>query len=156
MNKLKPAFLGMLVTGLLITTSLSGSQAAEEQIFIEDLTPTQLRTEIEKIEKEFYRVFNASIDDKKLTIICHNYLATGTNIKEEVCEPQFTIDKRARNANDSRFGIEDLWSPRRLQRELSIEYEKLEEAMNKVAEGSEYFRELNSILGALKEELAQR
>ncbi len=156
MKKLKSTLLFGLFIASVFVNSSSTLLAAEEQIVLEDLTPSQLRAEIEKIQTEFYRVFNASVEDKKLAIICYEHLPTGSNIKEDVCEPQFLIDKRASNANDSRLGIDILLTPRSLQRDLAVEYEQLTAAMNKVAEESQYFGELNSILAALREELESR
>jgi hypothetical protein len=66
------------------------------------------------------------------------------------------VDKRADNTNDSSLGIDVLLTPVGLQRELALDYETLTAAMTKVAKESEYFRELNNILGALREELESR
>lgn len=133
----------------------STAHAAEEQIVIEDLTPRQLRAEIEKIQHEVYRVFNASNSDDKLDIICHDYRPTGSNIKEEACEPQFVINKRADNASDAQRGLDVLLEPNALRNILGPEFEALTEAMNAVAKESQYFRELSSILAVLRERLEE-
>ena len=132
------------------------AQAAEGQVVIEDLTPSQLRREIKKIETEFYRVFNASVEDEKLAIICYDHLPTGSNIKKEKCEPQFAIDKRSKNVNDAQFGTDVLFTAKTMQRELSEEFAALTEAMTNLAGENEYFAELNSILEALRDELNNR
>jgi hypothetical protein len=158
MQKLRSALLLPLLA-LSVLVSPSGqlqAQAAEGQVVIEDLTPSQLRREIKKIETEFYRVFNASVEDEKLAIICYDLIPTGSNIRQETCEPQFVIDKRGANTNDSRFGNDVLLTPKALQQSLAGDYEKLTAAMTKLSEESEYFRELNSILAALREELENR
>ncbi len=158
MQKLRSALLlPLLALSVLVSPGVQlQAQAAEGQVVIEDLTPSQLRREIKKIETEFYRVFNASIEDEKLAIICYDLTPTGTNIKQETCEPQFLLDKRGENTNDSRFGNDVLLTPQALQQSLAGEYEKLTAAMTELSRESEYFRELNSILAALREELENR
>lgn len=156
MKKSVSAFLSVISSTLILAAAAPQSIAAEEQIFIEDLTPSQLRSEIKKIETEFYRVFNASLDDDELSVVCYDHLPTGSNIKREVCEPQFVVDKRAENANDSQFGVDSLLTAASLQRDLADEFEALNKAMVELAEESEYFSQLNGILAALRDELENR
>lgn len=156
MNTLKPAALAVLCSLLLLAATSPQSIAAEGQIVIEDLTPSQLRSEIKKIETEFYKVFNTSTADKSFAIVCYDHMPTGSNIKQEICEPQFVIAKRADNAKDAQFGIDALLTPRAIRRELDTEYAALSEAMTNLAKENAYFGELNGILGALREELENR
>ena len=156
MKALRSIYLSTLCSALLLSVPSTQALAAEGQIVIEDLAPSQLRAEIKKIETEFYRVFNSSIEDKDLAIICYDYTPTGSNIREEACEPQFVIDKRGDNANDARLGYDLLLTPTDLQSVLAAEYAALTAAMSEVSKESEYFRELNGILGALREELESR
>lgn len=143
-----------LTTALLVCL-FSTTQAAEEQIIIEDLSPAQLRAEIEKIQKEVYRVFNASNSDDKLDIICHDYRPTGSNIREEACEPQFVIDKRGDNASDAQRDLDALLEPDALRASLEPEFKALTAAMNALSKENQYFRELNTILGVLQERLEE-
>jgi len=158
MQKLRSALLlPLLALSVLVSPGVQlKAQAAEGQVVIEDLTPFQLRREIKKIETEFYRVFNASVEDEKLAIICYDHLPTGSNIKKEKCEPQFAIDKRSKNVNDAQFGTDVLFTAKTMQRELSEEFAALTEAMTNLAGENEYFAELNSILEALRDELNNR
>lgn len=156
MKALRTTYLATLYSALLLALASTQTLAAEGQIVIEDLTPSQLRAEIKKIETEFYRVFNTSTEDKELAIICYKYTPTGSNIREEACEPQFLIDKRGANVNDQRFGNDVLLTPQDLRTALSAEYAELTAAMTKLSAESEYFRELNGILGALRAELESR
>ena len=156
MNKLNFGVLLGLYSLSLLTAAATESFAAEDQIIIEDLTSPQLRSEIKKIEIEFYRVFNSSTDDKDLTIVCYDNEPTDTKIKREICEPQFVVTKRADNASDSRFGIAVLMTPQALRRALTGEYAGLTTAITNLTKENEYFRELSSILGALQEELENR
>ena len=158
---MKTAFLSYrtitaLCTSLTLALVSVPTLAADEQIVIEDLTPSQLRREIKKIETEFYRVFNASTEDEKLAINCYDYIPTGSNIKEEACEPQFVIDARGENVTNARFDTDVLLSPQDLQQRLATEYEALTAAMSKLAKENQYFSELNSILAVLREELKNR
>ncbi len=145
-----------MCTSLTLALASSPTFAADDQIVIEDLTPSQLRREIKKIETEFYRVFNTSTDDERLVISCYDYLPTGSNIKEEACEPQFLIDARGENVNNVRFDTDVLLSPQDLQQRLASEYEALTAAMTKLANENQYFSELNGILAALRAELNSR
>jgi len=156
LNRLPARFFPTLCGVCLLLLGSTQTLAADEQIVIEDLTPAQLRAEIKKIETEYYRVFNASIEDKKLAIICYDTVPTGSHRKIETCEPQFAIDKRAENANDSRFGNNILYSQQSMNRDLALEYEALTAALTSLAAQSEYFRELDGILGALRDELNNR
>ena len=156
MKEVKKILLSCFCAACLLSLGASISLAGEEQIVIEDLTPSQLRAEIKKIETEFYRVFNSSVEDKKLMIVCSTYTPTGSNRKVENCEPQFAADKRADNSQQSRFGNDILYSQQALNAELAPQYAELTAAMTKLAAENEYFRELDGILGALRDELASR
>ncbi|MEX0964261.1 MAG: hypothetical protein WDZ52_09515 [Pseudohongiellaceae bacterium] len=156
MKKLFAKFSSTLAVFSLLAFGSTHTLAAEGQIVIEDLTPANLRNEIKKIEAEFYRVFNESVENKKLTIVCYNFTPTGSNIKRETCEPQFVVDRRADNSKDSRFGLDVLYSADSLRSELAPQFAELTAAMTELAEENEYFRELDSILAALRDELASR
>jgi len=156
MKALRSVYLFTLCSALLLGVGSTQTLAADGQIVIEDLTPSKLRAEIKKIETEFYRVFNSRVEDKSLAIICYKYVPTGSNIKEEACEPQFVIDKRGDNANDARLGYDLLFTAQDLQSVLAAEYAALTAAMSEVSKESGYFRELNEILNALREELESR
>ena len=149
------------ITGFCISLSIAMASGAalaanDEQIVIEDLTPSQLRSQIKRIETELYRVFNTSTEDEKLHINCYDYMPTGSNIKEEACEPQFLIDARGENANNARFNTDVLLNPQDLQARVAGEYEELTAAMTKLAQENRYFGELNGILAALRDELKNR
>lgn len=145
----------VLLPALLLSCLVATTNAAEEQIVIDDLSPAQLRAEIAKVQNEFYRVFNAANSDDKLDIICHTYTRTGTRISDEACEPQFVIDRRGENAADTQRDIDELLSPEALQAELESEFQILTDAMNALAKENQYFRELNTILGVLRERLEE-
>ena len=156
MEKVQKILLSSVCAACLMFLGVTQSVAGEEQIVMEDLTPSQLRSEIKKIETEFYRVFNSSVEDKKLMIVCSTYTPTGSNRKVENCEPQFAADRRADNSQQSRFGNDILFSQQALNAELAPQYEELTAAMTKLAAENQYFRELDGILGALRDELASR
>ena len=155
-KEVKKILLSGVCAACLMSLGATNSLAGEEQIVIEDLTPSQLRSEIKKIETEFYRVFNSSVEDEKLRIVCSSYTPTGSNRKIENCEPQFAADRRADNSQQSRFGNEVLLSQQALNAELAPQYAELTAAMTKLAAENQYFRELDGILGALRAELESR
>ncbi|MGI9249577.1 MAG: hypothetical protein ACR2PR_00020 [Pseudohongiellaceae bacterium] len=137
------------VVAALPVVAWTGQEQEDEQIVIDDLTPAQLRAEIEKIENEIYRVWNQLNGDDSMDIICHDYTPAGSNIKREACEPQFVIDRRGENAADSRLGTDELLSSEGLRADLAPEFRQLTEAMGELAEENQYFRELNLILQEL-------
>ena len=138
---------------VLLFCFLASAVGAQEPIVIEDLSPAQLRAEIKKVQTEFYRVFNAAVEeDSKMRIVCHEYVPTSSNIKREACDPQFVIDRRGKNASDSQLQVDELLSPAALQQELSAEFAALTAAMNKLAAENQYFRELNEVLQMLREQ----
>lgn len=145
----------VLLSTLLLSLFSSLTNAAEEQIFIDDLTVPQLRNQIDKIQKEIYKVFNASSEDDRFKIVCHNYSPTGSSIKREVCEPQFTITTRTENSRSARRGANPLLTPRQLQGVLADEYQILSEAMAALREENDYFDELNTIAGVLNARLEE-
>ncbi|MBL4572768.1 MAG: hypothetical protein JKY86_06820 [Gammaproteobacteria bacterium] len=145
----------VLLSTLLLPLFSNFSNAAEEQIFIDDMTVPQLRNQIDIIQQEIYRVFNLSTEDDQLKIVCHDYLPTGSSIKREVCEPQFVISERTDNARSARRGANPLLTPRQLQGSLNDEFQILSEAMAALRGESEYFEELNTIAGVLNARLEE-
>lgn len=152
MKKLKVLIALLGAIGIL---SIPAIAADGGQIVIEDLTLPQLRAEIEKIQKEFYRVFNSLNDEDDFDIICQDYTATGTNIPDEACEPRFVTRRRAQNVNAYRDGTDELLSPNQLLDELQPEMQKLTEKMNGAMAGNQYFRELNQVLQMLQGRLTE-
>lgn len=131
------------------------AQAAEEQIDIDAMTVPQLRDEIEKIEKEVYRVFNLRTEDEALHVTCHEYTPTGSNIALEACEPNFLIEARSRNARNYQDGFDELLDTEGLLAETSTDFERFNAAMMALTEEYDYFRELNIILSVLRNRLEE-
>lgn len=135
-------------------TALSASPmvngAEQEQVVIEDLTVPQLRAEIEKIQTEFYRVFNTLNENDELDIVCQKFTPTGSNIPQVGCEPNFVSARRGANANDYRLGTDELIGNDALIKELRPEFEQLTAMMNEMASKNEYFQELGEILQMLR------
>jgi hypothetical protein len=140
---------------VLFACMFTTAHAAEEQIVIDDLTAPQLRDEIKKFESEFYRVFNTLNSNDEMDIICHRFNPTRSNIKREVCEPQFVIDRRGQNATDYQNDRDDLLSPIALQHDLDIEFKALTEEMDVVAKQNSYFQDLGNILADLRARLEE-
>lgn len=143
--------LGLFGTGM----DAQAADADQGQIVIEDLSKTELRAEIEKIQNEFYRVFNQANDDDDFDIECQKFTPTGSNISELGCEPRFMTRRRGQNATDYRNGTDELLSSGALQDELQAEFANLTEKMNAVAAENEYFRELNQILQMLRARMTE-
>lgn len=141
----------LVVLGLMAIFAMSAGNAAEqEQIVIEDLTVPQLRAEIEKIQTEYYNVFNRLNDDDEFDVVCQKFTPTGSNIPQIGCEPTFVTKRRGQNANDSRLGTDELMTNDALIKDLQPQFEQLTEKMNQIAKESDYFRELGQILQMLR------
>jgi len=142
---------------LILLLALSGGAAAadDEPIVIEDLSVPELRAQIDRIQTEFYRVYNLLNEDDRFDIICHSYKPTGSNISRDACEPDFLIKRRGDNAKENQMGTDVLVNQEALIQQLQPEFEILTEKMNAVAAESQYFRELNQILGMLRERMAE-
>jgi len=143
---------------ILFTTLLASAQvhaAEEEQIVIEDLTVPQLRAEIEKIQDEYFTVFNRLNEDDDFDIVCQKFTPTGTNIPQVGCEPTFVTKRRSESANNYRTGGDDLLTNDALIKELQPEFEKLTAMLNDLATSNQYFRELSEILQMLTGRLAE-
>jgi len=147
------AVLTIAMLGALAVLPAQGAE--EEQIVIEDLTPAQLRDEIEKIQTEFYAVFNRNNDDDAFDVVCQKFTPTGSNIPQTGCEPGFVTARRGENANDYRLGTDDLLSQDALLRELQPQFAQLTEKMNALAATDQYFRELSQILQMLNARLRE-
>lgn len=145
------AVVALGLTALVVAPAVNA--ADEEQIVIEDLTVPQLRAEIEKIQSEFYRVFNTLNEDDEFDIVCQKFTPTGSNIPEMGCEPNFVSERRGENANDYRLGTDELMSSDALIKELQPEFEQLTAKINEFSEENQYFQELGQILNMLRARL---
>lgn len=145
---------GMAVLGLTVVFSSQMVDGAEQEpIVIEDLSVPQLRAEIEKIQTEFYRVFNTLNEDDEFDIVCQTFTPTGSNISEVGCEPGFVTERRGENANAYRLGSDELMSSDALIKELQPEFAELTAKMNEIAGENQYFQELGQILEMLRARL---
>lgn len=146
----------LLVCSMMFTVGFCASSfAAEEPIIIEDLSISELRAEIEKVQNEFFRVFNISNTDDSLDIVCHSYTPTMSHIRQEACEPRFLITARAKNADDWQNQLDELLTPEQLRADAQQDFERLTRAMNEIMGINDYLRELNSVLTMLRERLQE-
>lgn len=142
------SFVTFILTALMASVQVQAAE--EEQIVIEDLSVPQLRSEIEKIQDEYYKVFNRLNEDDDFDIVCQKFTPTGSNIPQTGCEPTFVTKRRGENASDYRAGSDDLLTNDALIRELQPEFERLTQKMNEIATGNDYFKELGQILQMLR------
>ena len=154
----KNSFYSMAFLSLFLVSAVSAAAepANDGAVVLEDMTRAQLRSEIEKYENEFYRVFNASVEDKKYHIHCAMYKPTTSNISVRACEPEFVVDARNENTNNFQFNIGVLLSPAELRADLTDEFEELTKVLNAVLAKNEYFRALNADLTMLRQMLAEK
>ena len=139
----------LIVTALSVamTAVLAQDYVSEDDVVdINELSRAGLRAEIENIENEFYRVFNAIVDYEQLEVHCSTYTPTNSHIKQRACEPKFLVEARDENLMNWQNTTDVLQTPRELRSEMAAEFEGLTVAMNVVLQESQYFRELNRIL----------
>ena len=127
------------------------SLGQEEPIVIDDLSLSELNDQIERVEDEFYRVFNLSIEEKHLKVECNDWTLTGTHIAQRACQPYFLTQARNQNLRDWSNQMDVIASPEQLRVRLAAEFEELTAAINRVLEENHYFRELNAILRMLRD-----
>ena len=140
-----------VVLGLAALSAAPVGNAAEEaQVVIEDLTVPQLRAEIEKIQTEFYRVFNTLNENDEFDVVCQKFTPTGSNIPQVGCEPNFLSKRRGANANEYRLGTDELIGNDALIKELQPEFEQLTASMNEISAKNQYLKELGAILQMLR------
>ena len=136
------------VAGVLFLTSVF---AQDDPIVIDDLSLSELNDQIERVEDEFYRVFNLSIEEEHLKVECADWTPTGTHIAQRACQPHFLTQARNQNLRDWNNQMDVIASPEQLRVRLAAEFEELTAAINEVLEENQYFRELNAILRMLRE-----
>ena len=125
--------------------------AQEEPIVIDDLSLSELNDQIERVEDEFYRVFNLSIEEVHLKVECDDWTPTGTHIAQRACQPFFLTQARNQNLRDWNNQMDVIASPEQLRVRLAAEFEELTAAINSVLEENQYLRELNAILRMLRD-----
>ena len=125
--------------------------AQEEPIVIDDLSLSELNDQIERVEDEFYRVFNLSIEEEHLKVECDDWTPTGTHIAQRACQPFFLTQARYQNLRDWNNQMDVIASPEQLRVRLAAEFEELTAAINSVLEENQYLRELNAILRMLRD-----
>ena len=125
--------------------------AQEQPIVIDDLSLSELNDQIERVEDEFYRVFNLSIEEEHLKVECDDWTPTGTHIAQRACQPFFLTHARNQNLRDWNNQMDVIASPEQLRVRLAAEFEELTAAINSVLEENQYLRELNAILRMLRD-----
>ena len=125
--------------------------AQEEPIVIDDLSLSELNDQIERVEDEFYRVFNLSIEEEHLKVECDDWTPTGTHIAQRACQPFFLTQARNQNLRDWNNQMDVIASPEQLRVRLAAEFEELTAAINSVLEENQYLRELNAIFRMLRD-----
>lgn len=150
-------FLGTTFRTIFMSLMLGNLALAQEDqvVVIEDLSKAELRNEIELIEQELYQMFNSNMENKDFHISCRNIIPTGSNISVRSCEPQFFIEARANNVNDSRLTNQILFTDAQLKSSHTNEFQALTESMEKIAKDNPSFAQLVMILNKLNARLDQ-
>ena len=85
MKRVNKAILGTVVSVSFFTNVF----AQDDPIVIDDLSLSELNDQIERVEDEFYPVFNLSIEEEHLKVECADWTPTGTYIAQRACQPHF-------------------------------------------------------------------
>ncbi len=117
---------------------------------IATLSMSALNQEIEKIEIEYYRVFNAGEEDESLHILCGDYRPTGSFIPKRYCEPRFVINARSNSLSAHNGLVTALIYPAALQGGIYGKFDELTDALNITLRENSHFRELHVYLSDLK------
>ena len=134
---------------------IQGLAAEDERIVIDDLTRSELRQEILKIETEFYRVFSVSVEDRKFKIHCGAIYQTGSYIRRQVCEPNFVIEAQSAYAQGVLESYDMSRSSIGLRVDMQPEFDELAEAIVLELKDNEYLFELYNVLKSLKYRLEE-
>ena len=126
------------------------ASAQEESIVIDDLSLSELNDQIERVEDEFYRVFNLSIEEEHLKVECADWTPTGTHIAQRACQPYFLSQARNQNLRDWNNQMDVIASPEQMRVRLAAEFEELTAAINSVLEENQYLRELHHKMVGLR------
>ncbi|MEJ0098672.1 MAG: hypothetical protein WDO12_02595 [Pseudomonadota bacterium] len=63
-------------------------------------SPSQLRTELAKIEKQYIELYNKTNTNPQFEIVCKMEKATGTQFATRVCRPRYVLDAMQNSASD--------------------------------------------------------
>jgi hypothetical protein len=78
---------GMAVSSLLLVSAFAffGTAAAAD-------SPSKLRSEMTKVEKEYVELYNKLNTDREFDIVCKMQQPTGTRFPVRVCQPRYLIN----------------------------------------------------------------
>lgn len=147
-----------VISGVTTVVASEQSRQGNRTIFelfpeLEELSRSELRNEFEKVETEYYQVFNANVEDRSLHVICGEYTPAGTFIPERFCEPRFVTTARSEEHRQWTIHDGDLQPVPFRVGKLEPLFQRLTEAMNEVLQTNQQFRILNLKLRRLRSEL---
>jgi len=121
-----------------------------EVIVISELNRAEVKQFIEEAEDQFYEIFNTNVDDDDFKISCRRETPTGSNIPIRVCEPQFMVDARARNANNFGFNAGVVEADRSIRAAVEPQYQQLQQRMEQMTQEIPAFAQIANILAQLR------
>jgi hypothetical protein len=81
------------ITASLLLVACAGAAAGE--------SPSQLRAEIAKAEKDYIELYNKTNTNPQFEIVCRNEKPTGTNFTQRICRPRYVLDALQASASES-------------------------------------------------------
>lgn len=126
-----------------------------EVIVTPDVTRRDLRRLMIEVENDLFQRFNELNLDDDYDIICERRRPTMSHIKRRTCEPKFLIRVRSENASEFAQALNSryqgwLFSPSTLKREVSGNFEILQEKMEALTTQDYEFRSMAESLLELR------
>lgn len=151
-------------------TSAESPRLPYEVIVTPNVTRADLRQLIIQVEEDFFAKFNELNIDEDYDVTCYKYTPTMSHITKRVCEPWFMIRARGLNASEVTFGLASgsgstgsgfnsaqratfAMPPETMRREMSDDYEVLQEKMEAFTKSNIEFRSIAEALLELKAQL---
>ena len=130
----------------------------EEVIVISELSRAEVEEQLEAVEDDLFRQFNAyntGQGNEILNIECRRETPTGTHFPVRVCEPVFL--SRARQENNRKFAadLETRFTQQQLESVVADQTAAMNAAYAQLIEEDAIFAEVVGILAALRARLAE-
>ncbi len=115
-----------------------------------ELSKSELFQEIRRVEAEYFRLFNASEQDKSLHVLCGTYRPKGSFIPRHFCEPRFVAEARSAVVGEYSNIATVISNPSMYENTNHTRMRDLTAAFNRVLKENQELRDLHIYLSQLK------
>lgn len=147
--------LAVVICLLLLPFSHAQDNSDKEVFVLDDMSKSEVKKHIVKVEDDVYRVFNANNSTDEFDINCRMEKPTGTYIPQRVCQPEFLAKAQQRNTNDYLRGVDSQLSQEALMNEFTEEFEQVSAEYAQLYKENATFALLLDSLSALNARLAE-